>query len=601
MLNWWRSRSKNQKLEILIDTIAVIVAIVCLYIYYHQETVEIPLSQAVELSKGNAFSDLKFNNGILTLTVVEDKTIYTEDVSGKGISLKGEQVVISKSEKMTLTDLQDIGFVLPETYQQKASVVSPYVNIIFQVIFIVGILFILWYFMGGGVFGQSGKTFKKDKNIVSFANVGGLGEVKDSLKEIVGFIKDRSYFDKVGAEIPRGVLLVGLPGTGKTLLARALATEADVPFIYSSGAEFHSTFVAVAAMRIRALFKKAKKYPSSMVFIDEFDALAHKRGISATDLQRDESNTLNQLLSEMDGFKKDSKVMVLAATNRIEVLDPAVLRPGRFDRKINIFLPTLNERIEILKIHSEGKPFSDNVSMEDIAKQTSGFSGADLASLLNESAIITAKKHEGKITNQTIMEAIDKVMAGEERKGFVLSEKEHRIVAYHESGHAVVASFIPEVDKVQRISILPHGQAGGFTRLTTDTESALILKTKAMGSISVLLGGRVAEELVMGDISSSAQDDIKKANMVAREMVTHFGMGEKFGLRYDNFNETGVKELSNASCDIIDEEIKRILGSCYKTAKKILSSHRDVLDRIATRLLEVEVLNSEEIEKLIKG
>lgn len=454
--------------------------------------------------------------------------------------------------------------------------------------------------MGGGMFGKSGTMFKRDENIVSFADVGGLGEVKDSLKEVVDFIKDRSYFDKVGAQIPRGILLVGPPGTGKTLLARALATEADVPFIYSSGAEFQSSFVAATAMKVRALFKRAKKYPSCIVFIDEFDSLGHKRGFGSTDLQRDESNTLNQLLSEMDGFKKDSKVMVLAATNRVEVLDPAVLRPGRFDRKINVFLPALRERIEILQIHSKGKPFDKDVSMENISKQTSGFSGADLTSLLNEAAITAARKHENEITNQSIMEAIDRVLVGEERQGFVLSDKERKFVAYHESGHAVVASFIPEIDKVQRISILPHGQAGGLTRISVDTENVLISKSKAMGTISVLLGGRVAEQLVMGDISSSAQDDIKKANAIAREMVVHYGMGKESGLIYDGYNETGVKELSNFTCDTIDIEISSILNECYRKAEETISGHREILDRIANRLLEVETLNGDEIEQLVK-
>lgn len=601
MLTWWRKRTKDQKLEILIDVAILVIASIVLFAYYHTKTVEIPLSQAVELSKTETFSELEFSDGILTLTVAKDKVVSAVDVEGEDVRLVGEQEVIAKSEELSLKELQDIGFVLPATYQQKVSTTPIYVNIIFRVLLIAVIVGFVWFIFSGRGFGKRGNVFKKEENSISFADVGGLGEVKDSLKEIVSFIKDQSYFDKVGAQIPRGILLVGPPGTGKTLLARALATEADVPFIYSSGAEFHSTFIAVAAMRIRALFKRAKKYQGSIVFIDEFDALAHKRGISATDLQRDESNTLNQLLSEMDGFKQGSGIMVLAATNRVEVLDPAVMRPGRFDRKINVFLPTLKERIEILNIHSEGKPFNKEVSMGEVAKQTSGLSGADLAALLNEAAIMTAKKHESEITNSTIMEAIDRVLVGEERKGFVLSDKERRLIAYHESGHAVVASFMPEVDKVQRISILPHGVAGGLTRLAVDTENVLISKSKAMGSIAVLLGGRVAEEIVIGDVSSSAQDDIRKANTIAREMVAHYGMGGKFGLRYDSFNETGVRELSNEAYGAIDAEMEVILGRCYKLAKKTISDHKDILDKIASRLLEVETLDGNEIEELVKG
>lgn len=604
MLNWWRKRTRNQKIEILIDVAIILIASVFLYVYYHTEnkTIEIPLSSAVELSKSNAFSNLEFSNGTLTLTVAKDTTVSSVDVNDKKVRLVGEQTVIAKSEWLSLKELQDIGFVLPETYKQATSsgLSSFWSSILSSLILIGGLCFIFWFMMGGGLFGKTGQKFKKEDNVVTFANVGGLEEVKDSLKEVVGFIKDRSFYDRVGAIIPRGLLLVGPPGTGKTLLARALATEADVPFIYASGSEFQSSFVAATAMRVKALFKRAKKYPSCIVFIDEFDSLGHKRGFGATDLQRDERNTLNLLLSEMDGFKKDSKVMVLAATNCVEVLDPAVLRPGRFDRKINVFLPTLKERIEILQIHAQGKPFSQDVSMENVAKQTAGFSGADLAALMNESAILTAKKHESEITNQTVMEAIDKVAVGEERKGFVLTGKERETVAYHEAGHAVVASFIPEADKVQRISILPHGQAGGLTRMAADTEKVLISKTKAISTIAVLLGGRVSEELVMGDITNGAQNDIKQANLVAREMVVHYGMGKEFGLRYDGFIETGVRELSHEAYSAIDTEIKTILDRCYKVAKKIICSHREVLDKIASRLLEVETLNRDEIEQLVK-
>jgi cell division protease FtsH len=603
MLNWWRKLTKDQRLEILIDVSIILIALVFLFMYYHQEqkTIELPLSQVIEQSKVGIFSKMEFEarNEQIVLTVADGVNIPIKDIEGNNVQLTDKTKSITKIGSLNLKELQDIGLMLPSTYSQTdnqnlTSFLTPFISLII----LIPLMLFLFYYMG---FFNKHNRFKKEKNDVSFASIGGLIEVKEGLKEVVGFLKDRTYFEKLGAQVPSGILLVGPPGTGKTLLARAIATEANVPFFFSSGAEFHTMWVAMAAKNVKALFKEARKCPNSIVFIDEFDALAHKRGFGATDLQRDESNTLNQLLSEMDGFKKDSKILILAATNRPEVLDPAVLRPGRFDRRINVSLPTQIERCEILKIHGQNKPFAKDARMDSIAKQTSGFSGADLAALLNEAAIIAGRNHKEKIAMADITKAIDKVLVGDERKGFILSAEEKRLIAYHEAGHAIVAFFTPASDKVQRISILPHGQAGGFTRLSVETEKMLYSKTKLLASITVLLGGRVAEELIFGDITSSAQNDIRQANVIIREMITHYGMGKSFGLRYCTFNETGIREFGDDTYSNIDTEIGVILKKCYASAQKVIIKHRKSLDKLALKLLEVESLNSEEITKLLSS
>jgi cell division protease FtsH len=354
----------------------------------------------------------------------------------------------------------------------------------------------------------------------------------------------------------------------------------------------------MAAMRVKRLFKTASRTPS-VIFIDEFDSIATKRGMSGSDVGREWNHTLNQLLAEMDGFKKNSKIIVLAATNRVDVLDPAVMRAGRFDRKIIIPLPNYEARCEILRIHGKNKRLSKSVDLEVVARQTSGFSGADLALLLNEAAILAGKEQSNVIKMPHLLGAIDKVLVGDERKGYSIMPEERKVLAYHEAGHAVVASFAPQGDRVQRITILPHGYAGGFTRTSQEKESVILSKTKGLSNVATLLGGRVAEEIVICDISSGAENDLKKANELAREMVEHYGMSEEYGLRYCTQNALGLNESETQK--MVDTGMNNILTKAHATATDIITNQRVLLDKIAEKLLEVETLDSNEIENIIKA
>jgi cell division protease FtsH len=595
-------KQKRKRKRILI--IVGVVLLVCgaatggYFLYQHNQqnkTPEIPLSEAILLSKSHVFSDMKIGGSQITLTVASGFTdwgsITSVDTDKKSINLNAGNKVIVDVGDLSLNDLQGIGFVAPNTYthtdQSNGFNWGSIVGLLLPFLFVGGFIWLM--FFSDIVAGDFNK-YKKDKTAISFLDIGGLVDSKEKLLEASRFITDKSYFVNVGAKVPRGVLLTGAPGVGKTMLARAMATEAGIDFYYTSGTEFHSYFVAMASRRVKKLFKIAKKRPS-VIFIDEFDSIGMARSFRGTDMSTDNEHTLNQLLAEMDGFKKDTQVIVIAATNHPEVLDPALLRPGRFDRQISIALPTLNERSEIIKIHQKGKPIADDVDLDAIARQTGGLSGADLAGMMNEAALIAGRQHKDKINMVDISNAIDNVTAGSERKSLVLTDADKKVLAYHESGHALVASMFPECGKVQRISILPHGMAGGFTRLSEDKERLVITKKIAMANISILFAGRVAEELVTGDLSSGAQNDIMKANQIATEMVAHYGMGATFGLRY---YDTSSKEANS----VINEDIKGILDECYATAKQMIVCNRIKLDRLASKLIEVEALNADEVESI---
>lgn len=447
-----------------------------------------------------------------------------------------------------------------------------------------------------------------DKHI-TFAKVAGLHEEKEELEEIVDFLKSPKKYIQVGARIPKGVLLVGPPGTGKTLLAKAVAGEAGVPFFTISGSDFVEMFVGVGASRVRDLFEDAKKHAPCIIFIDEIDAVARRRGTGLGGGHDEREQTLNQLLVEMDGFGVNEGIIVMAATNRVDILDPAILRPGRFDRKVSVGRPDVKGRREILDVHAKGKPLGDDVDLQQIAQTTAGFTGADLENLLNEAAILAAKEGRVYIQQQDIQHSFVKVGIGAEKKSKVVSEKEKRITAYHEAGHAILFHVLPDVGPVYSVSIIPTGAgAAGYTMPLPEKDEMFNTRGQMLQDITVSLGGRVAEELVLDDITTGASQDIKQATAMAKSMVTKFGMSEELGLiNYDHDSEEVFvgRDFGHTSrgygeeiAGKIDREVKRIIDQCYQDAKRIIKEHENVLEACANLLLEKEKITGEEFEAL---
>ena len=470
---------------------------------------------------------------------------------------------------------------------------------------------------GGGAnakamnFGKNRAKLSTDKDKkVTFKDVAGLKEEKEDLEEIVDFLRNPGKYTKLGARIPKGVLLEGPPGTGKTLLAKAIAGEAGVPFFSISGSDFVEMFVGVGASRVRDLFEDAKKNAPAIIFIDEIDAVARQRGSGLGGGHDEREQTLNQLLVEMDGFGVNEGIIVMAATNRKDILDPAILRPGRFDRNIIVGRPDVAGREEILKVHAKNKPLGDDVDLKQIAQTTAGFAGADLENLLNESAILAAKSGREYIVQDDIRHAFVKVGIGAEKKSHVVSEKERRITAFHESGHAILFHVLPDVGPVYSVSIIPTGGAGGYTMPLPEKDEMFNTKGQMLQEITVSLGGRVAEELVLDDITTGASQDIKQATAIAKSMVTKFGMSERLGLiNYDNdSNEVFVgRDIGHTSrgygeqvAGTIDEEVKRIIDYCYNRAKSIITEYDDVLHKSAELLLEKEKITRNEFEALFQ-
>lgn len=478
-----------------------------------------------------------------------------------------------------------------------------------------------WYKMmqqagGGGKMNSFGKSKAKlinkedGKNLVKFKDVAGLEEEKEELAEIVDFLKDPKKFINMGARIPKGVLLVGPPGTGKTYLSKAVAGEAGVPFFIMSGSDFVEMFVGVGASRVRDLFESAKKNAPCIIFIDEIDAVGRKRGAGLGGGHDEREQTLNQLLVEMDGFGTNEGVIVMAATNRADILDPAILRPGRFDRTVYVGKPDVRARKAILEIHSRGKKLADDVNLEVIAKRTPGFTPADLENLMNESALLAARRGENAISMEDVDEASIKVQAGPAKKSRVVSEKERKLTAVHESGHAIVSRLLPEEDPVHMITIIPRGMAGGFTAYLPEDDVSFMTKKKMEASIVSLLGGRVAESLVLDDISTGASNDIERATKIARSMVTHYGMSEKLGtINYDSSeNEVFIgrdlgrsRDYSERTAAEIDDEVTRIINEAYAKCKELLSENLDKLLALSDALLEKETIYSKDFEKIFNG
>lgn len=532
-----------------------------------------------------------------------NESFYVPDVN--------EVVNLLRQEGFTSYVMHDI------TKQSWLVTLMPYM-LIFVMFFIMMMMMSAGPAMGGGGgagnakmvnFGKSRARMSSDKDKkVTFNDVAGLKEEKDELEEIVDFLKNPAKYNSIGARIPKGVILTGPPGTGKTLLAKAVAGEAGVPFFSISGSDFVEMFVGVGASRVRDLFNDAKKNAPCIVFIDEIDAVARRRGTGLGGGHDEREQTLNQMLVEMDGFGVNEGIIVMAATNRVDILDPAILRPGRFDRKVAVGYPDVRGREEILKVHSKGKPLGDDVNLEEVARTTAGFTGADLENLLNEAAIRAASENRKYIVSEDIKKSFIKVGIGTEKKSHIISEKEKRITAYHESGHAILFHVLPDVGPVYTISVIPTGNgAAGYTMPLPEKDEMFNTRGRMKQDIIVTLGGRVAEELILDDITTGASGDIKHATKVARAMVTRFGFTNEIGLiNYENDDDevfigrdlAHTRAYSEETAGRIDEEVKKIIDECHVEAKRIISEHMDVLHASAKLLMEKERITREEFEAL---
>ena len=532
-------------------------------------------------------------------------------VDANGKEMLSNYYVSDINELIAQLNAKNIDYSLSDV-ERSNNMLSTWIPIILTIGIFLFVLFFIQSRMGGANskmmdFGKSRARRAVNVN-VDFSKVAGLKEEKEDLEEVVDFLKSPGKYAKLGARIPKGILLVGRPGTGKTLLAKAVAGEAGVPFFSISGSDFVEMFVGVGASRVRDLFNEAKRNAPCIVFIDEIDAVARQRGSGLGGSHDEREQTLNQLLVEMDGFGLYSGIIVLAATNRPDILDPAILRPGRFDRKIVVSPPDVKGREEILKVHAKDKPMSDDVDLVEIAKTTSGFTGADLENLLNEAAILAAKSGKKYISNDDIKQSFIKVGIGTEKKSKVVSDKERKITAYHEAGHAILFRELPDVGSVHTISIIPTGMgAAGYTMPLPEEDYMFNTKSKMLNEIKVSLGGRIAEELIFGDVTTGASGDIKQATKLAKAMVMKYGMSDKLGMiNYESEHEEifigrdigHTKTYADDTARIIDEEIRNIIDSCYEEAKQIIMSRRNVLDKCCELLLEKEKIGYEEFEAL---
>jgi len=590
-------------IAILIAAIAIFYS---LFPNLNQKTEELPISDVIALSQQGQIKQIEINGNTLTITrtdntqvtAIKESNATLDDLVNLGLNLKtgnaGNPVIVSVKEPSGI----NWGSLL--------------INLILPVLFFGGLLFFLFRSARGANnqamrFGRSrARLFPANKPTVTFDDVAGVDEAKQELHEVVEFLKDRDKFQSLGARIPKGILLVGPPGTGKTLLARAVAGEAGVPFFSISGSEFVEMFVGVGASRVRDLFDQAKRNAPCIVFIDEIDAVGRQRGAGLGGSHDEREQTLNQILVEMDGFDTNTSVIVLAATNRPDILDPALLRPGRFDRRVVLDRPDINGRLAILKVHAKGKPLAPSANLEVIAKATPGFSGADLANLVNEAAILAARRGKKAIDMIELEESIDRVIAGPERKSRRISPKEKEITAYHEAGHALVARMLRHADPVRKMSIVARGMAVGYTMQLPTEDRYLLTRSQLDDMLATILGGRTAELVIFNETSTGAADDIKKATDLARRMVTDFGMSKTLGPRTFGHREELIflgreiseqRDYSEKTALMIDAEVHKLITWASETAWKILTENRQRLIHLAQTLIAKETLEGEELEK----
>jgi len=589
----------NWKLSSLIY-IVILIAVIAIFSQFFstsQEPAEIPLSEAIAMSQQKTIEKIGIDGDTLDITTTE------------GIELK-----TYKEANASIYDIEGLnleGVTIEVKNMSGINWGSVLLNFLPLLLF-GGLLFFLFRSARGAnsqalSFGRSrARVMPANTPTVTFDDVAGVDEAKQELHEVVEFLKSREKFQSLGARIPRGVLLIGPPGTGKTLMARAVAGEAAVPFFSISGSEFVEMFVGVGASRVRDLFDQAKRNNPCIVFIDEIDAVGRHRGAGLGGSHDEREQTLNQILTEMDGFDTNVGVIVLAATNRPDILDPALLRPGRFDRRVVLDRPDIVGRKAILTVHSNGKPLDKAVDLEVLAKQTAGFSGADLANLINEAAILAARRDKKAIEMQELEESIDRVIAGPERKSRKISPKERETTAYHEAGHALVARVLPGIEPLRKITIIPRGMALGYTK-TLAEDRYLPTRSQFKDEIAMFLGGRVAEEIIFNDITTGAQNDIEQSTKLARRMVTDFGMSDKLGPRTFGHKEEMVflgreiseqRDYSERIAKMIDDEVHRIVQESYDTARRIITENKQKLIQIAEKLMDHETLEGEELESI---
>ncbi len=601
-------KSRGSPFIYLIILAAVGFLVYSFYSQQVQDVQDMKLSEvAAQVREGN----------VASIRVEDDKLLIDLTDGSEVVSHKGPESTLTEQLRNLGVTQQDLASVEIEVVKPPdwMTLLSAGGSILLVIAMFVGGYLMLRQFQGANSralsFGKSqARMHTGDQPSVTFEDVGGVREAKEALREVVEFLKEPEKFIQLGARIPKGVLLMGAPGTGKTLLAKAVSGEAGVPFFSISGSEFVEMFVGVGASRVRDLFEQAKKHSPCIVFLDEIDAVGRHRGAGLGGSHDEREQTLNQILVEMDGFDTDTNVIIIAATNRPDILDPALLRPGRFDRRIILNKPDMREREEILQLHVRGKPLSNNVDLKTIAKATPGFVGADIENLVNEAAILAARRNKKVTSMPEFEQSIERVIAGPERKSRLISKEEKLITAYHEAGHAIVAHVLPKCDPVHKVSIVSRGMAAGYTMALPEEDRNLVSKGKYEDDLAFALGGRTAEELVFGDVTTGAENDLSRVTKLARDMVTRYGMSEKLGPMTFGQKEELVflgkdigeqRDYSEAVAEEIDKEVRRIVQNAHERATDVLTKHREKLDLIAETLIEIETLDAERFVALLEG